>query len=199
MIALTRGVWVSQRQARMLGTGDISDDVIFSGRNEDTGVYFLLSKRLAFDQPASSYWDQANQTLSLGPSRKTGTLQPSANEFMSWVKRNIIAGRPVITAVRVYTEQPDSWYDHIVPFFGVCTFGAKLTATLSSTDTFTTSSDYTDEGRRPLNDPHFFAKWQECPYDDVQGQVGCIASDAYNFGVAMGKLAAPVGLYKPHD
>lgn len=34
-------------------------------------------------------------------------------------------------------------YDHIVPFFGVCTFGAKLTATLSSTDTFTTSSDYT--------------------------------------------------------
>lgn len=41
MIALTRGVWVSQRQARMLGTGDISDDVIFSGRNEDTGEAFV--------------------------------------------------------------------------------------------------------------------------------------------------------------
>lgn len=37
MIALTRGVWVSQRQARMLGTGDVSDDTIFDGRNDNTG------------------------------------------------------------------------------------------------------------------------------------------------------------------
>lgn len=37
MIALTHGVWVSQRQARMLGTQDMDKDVIFDDRTGTTG------------------------------------------------------------------------------------------------------------------------------------------------------------------
>lgn len=61
---------------------------------------------------------------------------------MSWVKRNIIAGRPVITAVRVFTEQPDVWYDHIVPVFGVCSAEYKAASPLLASDSFTMTSDY---------------------------------------------------------
>jgi hypothetical protein len=39
MIALARGVWVSQRQARLHGTRQMQKDLILEGRSEDTGEY----------------------------------------------------------------------------------------------------------------------------------------------------------------
>lgn len=70
MIALTRGVWVSQRQARLLGSDrDMTDDVIFDGRTEDTGVKRVLRQPAAFG------------SASAVPSQHTGfTTSPSLSE-----------------------------------------------------------------------------------------------------------------------
>lgn len=70
-----------------------------------------------------------------------GYSQPTAAQFLEWAKQQITAGRPVIIGLRMkgYT---DSYYDHIVPFWGVCSSDVRPTAPLiNETDAFSLTAD----------------------------------------------------------
>lgn len=115
----------------------------------------LYPYRLAFDMPASSYWDYFNQSLRYasggsrtvwpyGRSNTVGYPTPPATDFVQWVKRQIIAGRPLMVAVRLpKAVLNDAVYDHIIPFWGVCSGDVGVTAALNSaTDGFSLSTDF---------------------------------------------------------
>jgi hypothetical protein len=89
---------------------------------------FTSMCRLAIDTPGNSYWDYSNGTS-------------KSQQFVGWGKQQIAAGRPVMAAVRLanYTDQE---YDHLEPYFGVCSNNLALTAPLNSTtDGFSQSAD----------------------------------------------------------
>lgn len=109
---------------------------------------------LAIDTPSTSYWDDSDQRLtyatatsrSIWPyrSNSVGTTSPSASEFVQWMKRHIIAGRPLLVAVRlIKSVTNDATYDHLVPFWGVCSGDLSASAALdSATDGFSFSTDF---------------------------------------------------------
>lgn len=80
--------------------------------------------------------------------KTVGTTNPPASAFVEWMKRQIIAGRPLLVAVRLKGID-DPWYDHIVPFWGTCSGDVSPTAALvPATDSFDLSTDF---GVRPDN------------------------------------------------
>lgn len=111
--------------------------------------------RLGLDLPPSSYWDNSNQTLNYATAtsssswpyqnNKVGFTSPDAPAFLAWVKKQIIAGRPVMVAVRLqaipFFFNPDPLFDHIVPFFGVCATDVSVTAALANADSFNLTTD----------------------------------------------------------
>jgi hypothetical protein len=106
------------------------------------------------------------------------------------MKRHIIAGRPLLAAVRLTKSVlNDATYDHIVPFWGVCSGDLGATAALNSaTDGFSFSTDFGDEIFRNVSASGFFSRWQECTNGLSWGQGGCIPSDTWNYGLAVGEL-----------
>jgi hypothetical protein len=100
---------------------------------------------LALDTPSSNFWGHENQT-----SVKNAIPTPYAPAFVEWIKRQIIAGRPVMVGLRLryYT---DAEYDHLVPFWGVCSNNVSSVAALNSNaDGFSLTTDYAVRGTRGL-------------------------------------------------
>jgi len=187
MTAMTRGIYISQKTSRKLGVqpGVDHPDLLFDERNQPanamSGVYGV-AKMLGLYQPPESYCYMDNQTLTAGQ-----TLSPPPSSFAAWVKQNVMAGRPVITGVRVRGGgYPD--YDHIMPIFGVCYSSANG---LANGDIFVMTDDYMAELKHTPADRYFYAKYRACGY------TGCIPNDFQDMGVAVGPLNVPANLYYP--
>lgn len=104
----------------------------------------VLCRRLGFPVDSSSQYYDSSKPI-------------NATAFLQWIKRHIIAGRPVAVALRLQNYTDDT-YDHIVPFFGVCSTNTNATAPLLRADGFSFSTDFSDEVYRTANTPGMFAK-----------------------------------------
>lgn len=204
MTLLARGVWIGQAQSRSLAGCGNSDLILNSRSVTSCSVLPLLTNSLAFDIPSSSYWDDSSQQLTYASatssrswpyaSNRVGYPNPAATGFMQWAKRHIIAGRPVILAVRLAKAVlNDAIYDHIVPAWGVCSTDMSANAALGSGDGFSLSTDFGDEVFRATSTTGFYSRWQECPNGLSWGKVGCIPSDTWNYGLAVGHLKDSAG------
>lgn len=70
-----------------------------------------------------------------------GYSKPTAAQLLEWAKQQLTAGHPVIMALRM-KGYSDSYYDHIVPFWGVCSSDVRPTAPLvNETDAFSLTAD----------------------------------------------------------
>lgn len=104
--ALTYGVWVSQQKARDLGEQAAPEETDYPGELLLAWNIGPVLGRLGFNYKA---WDY-----------EVPVSQASLQQYMVWVKQQLIAGKVVIFSARLPEDRDTStWYDHIMPAYGI--------------------------------------------------------------------------------